>query len=76
MQIVINRVKVVAERPLLLFTQETGNAPRTIFLVAHEKHQFVAVVHLLQEADVGSIEKKSLYLLGCIVRSSESVVIF
>ena len=54
MQIGIDFVQVAAERPLLLFTQNPGNAPRTKCGVAHENHPFVAMVHLLKEAEVGS----------------------
>ncbi|KAG7372706.1 PLD-like domain containing protein [Nitzschia inconspicua] len=47
-------VDVGAERPLLLFTQKAENAPGTKCYMAHENHPFVAMVHLLQEAEVGS----------------------
>ena len=47
-------VDVGAERPLLLFTQKAENAPGTKCHMAHENHPFVAMAHLLQEAEVAS----------------------
>ena len=54
MQLGEDLVDVATERPLLLFTQQLGNAPGKKCSMGHENHPFVAMVHLLKEADVGS----------------------
>lgn len=50
----VAEVVLAPERPIFLYTQMANDEPGTVCGMAHNHHPFVAMVHLLKEADIGS----------------------